>query len=69
MFELRVPFFRPLWRRVIVVLLCFGWGMFEFSNNATVWGAGFFAMGALSAYQFFFAWIEPEDDPEDREAD
>ena len=59
MFELRVPFFKPLWRRILTVVLCFGWGSFELSNNAVLWAMGFFALGVLTTYQFFFAWIEP----------
>ena len=62
MFELRVPFFKPMWRRIITVVFCFGWGSFEFSNGAAAWGTGFFGMGALTAYQFFFAWKEPKED-------
>ena len=67
MFELRVPFFKPLWRRILTVVLCFGWGSFELSNNAILWAMGFFALGVLTTYQFFFAWIEPTDpnDPTD----
>jgi hypothetical protein len=68
MFELRVAFFKPMWRRIITVVICFGWGLFEFSNGAAIWGTGFFAMGALCAYQFFFAWKDPADDPEGGES-
>ena len=61
MFELRVPFFKPMWRRILTVILFFGWGTVEFVNAATLWAIGFYAMGALGAYQFFFAWRDPEE--------
>jgi hypothetical protein len=25
------PFFRPLWRRILLVAVCVGWSIFEFS--------------------------------------
>lgn len=65
MFELRVPFFKPLWRRIFTVVLFFGFGTLEFANNAVFWGIGFYALGSLAAYQFFFAWIDPEDPSND----
>ena len=61
MFDLRVPFFQPMWRRVVTVLICFGWGMFEFSTGATIWAMIFGAMGATALYQFFFDWKDPAD--------
>ena len=65
MFELRVPFFKPLSRRIFTVVLFFGFGSLEFANNAVIWGIGFFALGSLAAYQFFFAWIDPPEPPDD----
>jgi hypothetical protein len=62
MFDLKVPFFRPLWIRVITVLICFAWGAFEFSSNAPFWGLIFCGLGGMAAYQFFITWSDPEDD-------
>ena len=67
LFELRVPLFRPMWRRIAMVLVLFGWGLFEYSNQQVVWSMVFFAVGALAVYQYFFAWKEPIEDDEDGE--
>ena len=32
------PFFRPLWRRVAVVVVCVAWSIFEFATGAPFWG-------------------------------
>lgn len=32
------PFFRPLWRRILVVAICLGWSILEFWSNAPTWG-------------------------------
>lgn len=47
------PFFDPVWRRVAVVLVCVGWGIVEFVNDAAVWGALFVTIGAVAAHQLF----------------
>ena len=59
MFDLKHPFFAPMWRRVVVVVVCFGWGLFEFSLGQTIWGIVFCAAGALCVHQFFIAWKTP----------
>ena len=63
MFELRVPFFLPLWRRVAVSLLCFGWATLEFVNGNLFWAMLFGAAGATATWQFFLSgWPEKETD-------
>lgn len=52
-FDLKSEFFRPLWRRIVVVVICFGWAGFEFISGAPFWGVIFAGMGAVAAYQFF----------------
>lgn len=54
MFDFDHPFFDPLWRRIVIVALCFGWGAFEIWNGSLPWGMVFFGMGALAGYNFFF---------------
>ncbi len=66
MFELRVPFFRPLWRRVLVSAICLGWGAFEFLTGAPFWAILFGAMGATAIWQFFLSgWPGDHDDTEE----
>ena len=65
LFELRVPLFRPMWRRVVLVIALFGWGLMEFVNQNTLWAMVFFAVGVMASYQYFFAWKDPVEETED----
>jgi hypothetical protein len=49
------PFFKPLWRRVAVVAVCFGWAGFEYWTDNPGWAALFGFMGLIAGYQFFLA--------------
>lgn len=51
--DLRHPFFRPLWRRVAVVVVCLAWGAFEFATGSVFWGTVFAGVGVVCAWQFF----------------
>lgn len=53
MFKLDVPFFRPLWRRILTVAVCIGWGFFEFSTANVFFGILFVAAGTGAAYKFW----------------
>ena len=50
------PFFRPLWRRVALVVICLVWAVFEFASGATVWGMIALAFAAYGTWQFFFIY-------------
>lgn len=54
-FDLQIPFFLPVWRRVVVIAVCAGWAVFEFFNGQQGWGMLFLGLAALAAYQMFFA--------------
>ncbi|WP_274426915.1 hypothetical protein [Chelativorans sp. YIM 93263] len=54
LFDLYHPFFRPLWRRVAVIVVCLGWGIFEFSMDEPFWGALFSGLGVYCAWVFLF---------------
>lgn len=58
MFDLHVPFFIPVWRRVIVTALLLGWAAFELITGAPAWALLFGAGGLYCLYGFFFAWDE-----------
>ena len=47
------PWFRPLWRRVLVVMLITGWGLFEALSGAPFWAVLFLALAGFAAWQFF----------------
>lgn len=66
LFELRVPFFIPLWRRVLVTAICLGWAMLELVSGAPFWAVIFGAMGVTALWQFFLSgWPEKEKDAEE----
>ena len=54
-FDADHPFYDPIWRRVAVVGVCVGWGVFEFATNAPIWGLLFVGGGAIAFYQLFIA--------------
>jgi hypothetical protein len=69
MFNFNIPFFRPLWIRIVTVLVCFAWAGVELANGATVWAMLFVGLGGFVGYQMFFNWSDPDDpdDPDDRD--
>lgn len=61
--DLQVPFFVPLWRRVLIVAVCLGWALFEFVTAAPFWGIIFGGLGVLAAWQLFFdGWPGSDDE-------
>lgn len=60
LFEVRSPFFRPMWRRVVATVVCLGWAAFELYNGSVLWAALFGAGGAILFWQFFVTF---EDGP------
>jgi len=62
MFDLDHPFFKPLWLRVAIVVVCLGWAAFEFVGGSPFWGILFGAIGVYSAYRFFVSF-DPRDEP------
>ncbi len=62
--QLNDPFFRPLWRRIVVVLLTGAWALLEYSWGHPGWAAAFAAITAYCAFGFFLAF-----DPEGPDAD
>ncbi len=54
LFDLQIDYFIPLWRRLVLVAICFGWGLFEFFVAVPFWGFVFCALGVLATWQFFF---------------
>jgi hypothetical protein len=50
------PWFRPLWRRVLVVAICFAVALWDLSNGEFVWALIFGGLGGYAVYIFFIAW-------------
>jgi len=59
------PFFRPLWRRVAVVVVCVAWAIFEFATGAPFWGTIAAGFAAYAIWQFFFLYkpVDPAAPP------
>ncbi|MGJ8622415.1 MAG: hypothetical protein ACSHW1_06515 [Yoonia sp.] len=51
-FDLAVPFFLPVWRRVATVIVPVLWALFEFANGAPFWALVFLALGGIAAFKF-----------------
>ncbi|MEM8787344.1 MAG: hypothetical protein AAGE76_03695 [Pseudomonadota bacterium] len=63
MFDLDHPFFRPAWRRVAVLALCFGWAAWELASGAVFWAIVFAALGGVAIWQFHGVDWSKYDDP------
>lgn len=60
--DLRHPFFRPLWRRIAVVILLVFWTVVELASGSPYWAALVGGIGAYAIYVFFFDFHLPDDD-------
>lgn len=47
------PFFRPLWRRVAILVVVLAWSLFEWWNGETIWGLMTLAIAAYGFWVFF----------------
>lgn len=60
--DVQTEFFRPMWRRVAVVVVCFGWALFEFVYGDAFWGLLAGGIGAYCTREFFFAFNPTDTD-------
>lgn len=62
--EQQHPFYKPLWRRVVIVAVIASWLAFEiYKGSEGFWIAIAGAMLAYAVYTFFITW--PKDEPKD----
>lgn len=61
--DLKHPFFRPLWRRIAIVVICLAWASFEMVNGSSIWGLVFASMGLYCAWQFFIVFYSVQNTP------
>jgi len=59
--ELRNPFFRPLWRRIVLIAVLAGWTVVEAIAGNAVWAFLMSGIGVYSTYVFFFDFVLPDD--------
>lgn len=57
-FDVRGPFFEPIWRRYVAFGVVAGWALIEASRGAFIWAAIFGAAAAYLGWVFFIAWDE-----------
>jgi hypothetical protein len=60
MWNVRTPFFRPLWRRALACVVCLFWAGVEFMYGTEIFGAVFLVAGGYLLHQFFIAF-DPND--------
>lgn len=61
-FDLDHPFFRPLWLRAAIVVVCFAWAGLEAYGGSKAWAGLFAAIGAYCVWRFFIRFA-PRDEP------
>ena len=67
-FDVQSEKFRPLWIRVSLVAVCFGWAVFEFiATGSAFWPVIWVAIGAYLGHQFFIAFNPVPDKKRDAE--
>ncbi|EBA10937.1 hypothetical protein [Roseobacter sp. CCS2] len=54
-FDLAVPFFLPVWRRVLTAVVPILWAMVELANGQAFWALIFFALGVTAIWKFYTA--------------
>lgn len=66
MFNFDIPFYRPLWIRLAIVITCFGWGVVELISGSPGFAVLSLGLGGYTAYRFFVTFsYDPSDPPED----
>lgn len=54
------PFFRPLWRRIAVVVFCAAWAAWELYNNQPFWATLAGGMAAYAAWMYLITYPKPD---------
>jgi len=60
-----IKFFRPLWRRVAVIVLCLGLAIWEWSNGNTLWVGITLAITAYGIWVLFVDFDKSKNKPKD----
>ena len=67
MFDFSHPFFRPLWRRILIVAVALGWALFEAVTGNPGWAVVFGALGAVALWGLLVSYDRRQSAKEDRE--
>lgn len=52
------PFYRPLWRRLLLVAAPFLWAFLEYANGNALWAYVFAGIGGFLGWHLVVAWRE-----------
>ena len=55
------PFFRPLWRRIVIVVVCLVWAALEFYGGSQNWAVIALGFAGYAAYVYLFRFTPPEE--------
>ncbi len=55
------PFFRPLWRRIAIFVVCVAWAGLEFYGGSRDWGVIALAFAGYAAYVYLFRYNPPDE--------
>ena len=66
--DLRGPFFKPIWRRVLIALLFVAWTLIEYLNDNQGWALVAAAIGVYVIYAQFFDYDDDEEEQSDDQA-
>ncbi len=68
------PFYRPLWRRVVIVAICLGWAVIEAATGGPFWAVIVGGVGIYAAWMLLLNFdpkpletaiaVAPDDDEE-----
>ncbi|HEY4191794.1 MAG TPA: DUF3329 domain-containing protein [Mesorhizobium sp.] len=50
------PFFRPLWRRIAIVVVCLVWAGLEYIGGSASWGTIALAAAVYGAWQYLYLY-------------
>jgi hypothetical protein len=50
------PFWRPLWVRLFVIVIVFGWAVLEIASDAYLWGAVAIGTGLYAAWELLWRY-------------
>ncbi|KJZ18548.1 hypothetical protein [Loktanella sp. S4079] len=59
------PFYRPIWRRAVIVALCLGWGLFEALSGSPGFAVIFLALGVYATVRLFVTYSPETPSEED----
>jgi hypothetical protein len=63
------PFFRPLWRRIAVVVVCVAWMVLEFATGQPFWGTSAAGMTGYAVWVYLWTYKPPPAVADDRPVD